>query len=70
MLLSNVQQAHTLKDLLKIFYKYVVPTELALGSHKLCQLVSTKNSDAVHIYAQTDGTQNRMKSILFCSKSW
>lgn len=64
MLLSNIKQANTVEDLLKIFDRYVVPTEFALGLQKLCQLASTENSDAIQIYAQSDDTRNRMESLL------
>jgi hypothetical protein len=64
MLLTNIQEANTVEDLLKIFDKYVVPTEFALGLQKLCQLASTDNSNAVQIYAQSDNARNRMESLL------
>jgi hypothetical protein len=64
MLLSNIQETNTVQDLLKIFDKYVVPTEFALGLQKLSQLASTENSDAVHIYAQSDDSRARMESLL------
>ena len=64
MLLTNIEQANTIDDLLKIFDKYILPTEFALGLQKLCQLASAENSDAVHIYSQSDVTRNRMESLL------
>jgi hypothetical protein len=64
MLLSTIQEANNVQDLFKIFDKYIVPTEFALGLQKLSQLASTENSDAVHIYAQSDDARNRMESLL------
>ena len=61
---TNIQEANTVEDLLKIFDKYVVPTEFALGLQKLCQLASIENSDAIQIYAQSDNARNRMESLL------
>ena len=63
-LLINIQEANTIEDLLKIFDKYIVPTEFALGLQKLCQLASIENSDAIQIYAQSDNGRNRMESLL------
>ena len=64
MLLSNIEGANNVQDLLKIFDKYIVPTEFALGLQKLSQLASTENSDAVHIYAQSDENRTRVESLL------
>ncbi len=66
MLLSNIQEANTVQDLLKIFDKYVVRTEFALGLQKLSQLASTENSDAVDIYAQSD--DSLLTAIKFMAK--
>ncbi|CAF4449161.1 unnamed protein product, partial [Adineta steineri] len=63
-LLSNIKQANTIEDLLKIFDKYVVPTEFALGLQKMCQMASVENSDAIQIYTQLDDARNRMESLL------
>jgi hypothetical protein len=64
MLLTNIQEANNIEDLFKIFDKYVVPTEFALGLQKMCQLASQDNSDAVQIYSQSDEARNRMESLL------
>ena len=64
MLLANIEQANSTKDLLKIFDKYVVPTEFALGLQKLNQLASAENSDAVQIYDQLDDARQRVESLL------
>jgi len=53
-----------MEDLLKIFDKYIVPTEFALGLQKMCQLASIENSDAIQIYGQSDNARNRMESLL------
>jgi len=64
MLLTNIQEANTVEDLLKIFDKYILATEFALGLQKMCQLASTENSDAIQIYNQSDNARNRMESLL------
>jgi hypothetical protein len=64
LLLSNIQEANTMEDLLKILDKYIVPTEFALGLQKMCQLASIDNSDAIQIYGQSDNIRNRMESLL------
>jgi hypothetical protein len=64
MLSKNIQESNTIEDLLKIFDKYIIPTEFALGLQKLCHLASADNSDAVQIYAQSDNARNRMESLL------
>ena len=71
MLSADIQVANTIEDLFKIFDKYILPTEFALGLQKLCQLASVENSDAVHVYSQLDNTRNRMESLLvgFVSQS-
>ncbi len=68
--MPNIKQANTVEDLLKIFDRYVVPTEFALGLQKLCQLASTENSDATQIYEQLDETRNRMESLLLSFVSY
>ena len=70
MLSSNIQDANTVQDLLKIFDKYVLPAEFALGLQKLSQLAATENSDALHIYAQSDDSRNRMESLLISFVSY
>ncbi len=70
MLLSTIQEANNVQDLFKIFDKYIVPTEFALGLQKLSQLASTENSDAAHIYAQSDDARNRMESLLISFVSY
>lgn len=70
MLLKNIQEANTIEDLLKIFDKYVVPTEFALGLQRLCQLASTENSDAIQIYSQSNNVRNRMESLLISFVSY
>jgi len=64
LLASNIQEANTMEDLLKILDKYIVPTEFALGLQKMCQLASIDNSDAIQIYGQSDNIRNRMESLL------
>jgi hypothetical protein len=64
MLLTNIQEANTVEDLLKIFDKYILATEFALGLQKMCQLALTENSDAIQIYNQSDNARNRMESLL------
>jgi hypothetical protein len=58
MLFGNIQEANTIEDLLKIFAKYVVLTDFALGLQKFYQLVLIENSDAILIYAQLDNARN------------
>ena len=71
MLSADIQGANSIEDLFKIFDKYILPTEFALGLQKLCQLASVENNDAVHVYSQSDNTRNRMESLLvgFVSQS-
>ncbi|UJR30035.1 hypothetical protein I4U23_017580 [Adineta vaga] len=64
MLAENIEQANSTEELMKIFDKYVLPTEFALGLQKLNQLASTENSDSLQIYEQLDSTRQRMESLL------
>jgi hypothetical protein len=61
---AHIKGADKIEDLLKIFDKYVVPTELALGLQKMCQIASVPNSDAIQVYAQSDSARQRMESLL------
>ena len=49
---------------MKIFDKYVVPTEFAMGLQKMSQMASTENSDAVTIYTQLESTRQRMETLM------
>jgi hypothetical protein len=64
MLSINIQESNTVEDLFKIFDKYIVPTEFALGLQKLCQFASVENNNAIQIYAQSDNARNRMETLL------
>ena len=61
---AHINKAEKIEDLLKIFDKYVVSTELALGLQKMCQMASVPNSDAIQVYAQSDSARQRMESLL------
>ena len=63
-LLTNIKQANHIDDLLKIFDKYIIPAEFALGLQKMCQLASIENSDAIHTYARSENARNRVESLL------
>lgn len=64
MLVSSIEQASSIEELLKIFDKYVVPTEFALGLQKLNQLAAAENSDAVQVYGQMDDSRQRIETLL------
>ena len=70
MLVNSIKEANNVEDLLKIFDRYVVPTEFALGLQKLSQLASGDNSDAVQIYSQSETARNRMESLLISFVSY
>lgn len=61
---GNIKEANSVEELMKIFDKYVVPTEFALGLQKMCQLASMENSNASQIYAQLSNARNRMETLL------
>ena len=61
---AHIKGAENIEDLLKIFDKYVVSTELALGLQKMCQMASLPNSDAIQVYSQSDSARQRMESLL------
>ncbi len=64
MLSINIQESNTVEDLFKIFDKYIVPTEFALGLQRLSQFASVENNNAIQIYAQSDNARNRMETLL------
>ncbi|CAF1091432.1 unnamed protein product [Adineta ricciae] len=64
LLFTSIEQANTTEELLKIFDKYVVPTEFALGLQKLNQLASAESSDSVQTYGQLDEARTRMETLL------
>lgn len=64
MLTSNIKAATNIEDLMKIFDRYVVPTEFAMGLQKMSQMASTENSDAVPIYTQLESTRQRMETLM------
>ena len=62
---SQIQDANTIDDIFKIFDKYVIPTEFALGLQRLCQLaLDDENNDLVQRYAQLETNRQRFESLL------
>ena len=62
---SQIQDANTIDDFFKIFDKYVIPTEFALGLQRLCQLaLDDENNDLVQRYAQLETNRQRFESLL------